>query len=219
VDIIGNSALGGNTLLYLIDGLYAGYYWDGHPYKWALPPFGDGHGGTDWPSSLFASLDPVAIDSVAYDFLLAEWPRVVTGGEGPMGSLLGGEEDYLHEAALADIPPSGTFYDPDGTGAGLPSLGVHEHWNNPSDKQYTRNLGTGDGIELIAVGAGPPEPGPDGDVDADGDVDLADLAALLGAYGRCVGDPFYNPNADFDESGCVDLGDLAALLGNYGYTP
>jgi hypothetical protein len=30
---------------------------------------------------------------------------------------------------------------------------VHEHWNNASDKEYTRNLGTGDGIELVAVPA------------------------------------------------------------------
>ena len=30
------------------------------------------------------------------------------------------------------------------------SLGVHEHWNNATDKQYTRNLGTGTGIELIS---------------------------------------------------------------------
>jgi len=26
-----------------------------------------------------------------------------------------------------------------------------EHWNNPNDKQYSRNLGTGKGIELIAI--------------------------------------------------------------------
>ena len=34
---------------------------------------------------------------------------------------------------------------------------VHEHWNNPVDKQYSRNLGTGDGIErvvpLLATGS------------------------------------------------------------------
>ena len=40
-----------------------------------------------------------------------------------------------------------------------------------------------------------------GDVDDDGDVDLADLAALLGAYGACEGDPYYNPRADLDGSG------------------
>jgi hypothetical protein len=55
-----------------------------------------------------------------------------------------------------------------------------------------------------------------GDIDGDGDVDLADLAALLAAYGTCTGDAGYNPDADLDESGCVDLSDLATLLANYG---
>ena len=55
-----------------------------------------------------------------------------------------------------------------------------------------------------------------GDVDGDGDVDLEDLAALLAAYGSCVGDPNYNPAADFDLSGCIDLADLSVLLANYG---
>ncbi len=59
-------------------------------------------------------------------------------------------------------------------------------------------------------------PGVPGDVDGDGDVDLADLAALLAAYGGCAGDPHYNPAADIDDSGCVDLVDLATLLANYG---
>ncbi|MBU0617297.1 MAG: hypothetical protein KKI02_06255 [Planctomycetes bacterium] len=60
------------------------------------------------------------------------------------------------------------------------------------------------------------EEGIPGDVDGDGDVDLADLAALLGAYGTSVGDPDYNPDADIDEDGDVDLSDLAELLGHYG---
>lgn len=55
-----------------------------------------------------------------------------------------------------------------------------------------------------------------GDLDADGDVDLADLAALLAAYGSCTGDPGYNGAGDFDDSGCVDLSDLAMLLSVYG---
>jgi len=33
----------------------------------------------------------------------------------------------------------------------LESLGVHEHWNNANDKQYSRNLGAGNGIELVNV--------------------------------------------------------------------
>ena len=152
VDLMGHQHLGGKTLLYLIDGLYGGYYAEGLPRKWKSYPFGDGENG-DWPSSLFVSQDPVAIDSVAYDFLLEEWPDVVTGGYGAPGSLKGGEQDYLHEAALIEEPPSGAFYDPSHNGSEVRplSLGVHEHWNNPIEKQYSRNLGTGEGIELVKI--------------------------------------------------------------------
>jgi hypothetical protein len=150
VDLMGHRELGGKTLLYLIDGLFAGYYWDSHPYLWKSAPFGDGTNG-DWPSSLFASQDPVAIDSVTHDFLTREWPSVVSGGVGAPGSLQGGAEDYLHEAALAEAPPSSSFYDPEKDGVRLASLGVHEHWNNAQDKLYSRNLGLNQGIELVAL--------------------------------------------------------------------
>ncbi len=43
----------------------------------------------------------------------------------------------------------GTKYDPERDGTPLQSLGVFERWNNASDKQYGRNLGRGDGIELV----------------------------------------------------------------------
>ena len=33
----------------------------------------------------------------------------------------------------------------------LASLGVHEHWNNLQEKKYSRNLGVGEGIELVPV--------------------------------------------------------------------
>ena len=154
VDLMGHPELGGKTVLYLVDALFCGYYWDSHPYQWKMPPFGDGVTG-DWPSSVFVSLDPVAVDSVGYDFLRHEWPRVVTGSNGQLGE---GPQDYLHESAQADNPPSGTFYDPGRTGVRLASLGVHEHWNNPIDKQYSRNLGTGSGIELVSLTATRPDP-------------------------------------------------------------
>lgn len=142
VDLIGHSHLGGKTMLYLLDGLYCGVHpvdMNKGPRRWSSQPFNG-----DWTSSLFASQDPVAIDSVGFDFLHAEYedsPRKV------------GVDDFLHEAAMADNPPSGTFYDPDHTGnvKRLASLGTHEHWNNPTDKKYSRNLGTGQGIELVAV--------------------------------------------------------------------
>lgn len=148
VDLLGSPVLGDKTVLWLVDGLFGGYYWDSHPVTWNMPPFNG-----RWPSSLFASQDPVAIDSVCYDFLLTEWPAVVNNGGAATNALQGGAEDYLHEAALANNPPSGTFYDPGKTGSRLSSLGVHEHWNNPTDKQYSRNLGTGAGIELVALTA------------------------------------------------------------------
>ncbi len=155
VDLMGHPALGGKTLLYLVDGLFAGYYSESRPVKWTTAPFNN-----NWPSTLFASQDPVAIDSVCYDFLLNEWPNIVNYGyidptSTSADDLQGGAEDYLHEAALADNPPSGTFYDPGRTGARLASLGAHEHWNNATNKQYSRNLGTGQGIELVALTAGP----------------------------------------------------------------
>jgi uncharacterized protein (DUF362 family) len=132
VDIMGNANIGEKTVLYVIDGLYGGYSHGATPSKWNSEPF-DG----DWPSSVFASQDPVAIDSVGLDFLRAEW------------SLQENADNYLHEAAQADNPPSGTFYDSEGDGSRMASLGVHEHWNNPTDKTYSRNSGTGNGIELL----------------------------------------------------------------------
>ncbi|HEY5910268.1 MAG TPA: DUF362 domain-containing protein [Verrucomicrobiae bacterium] len=153
VDLVGSPVLGDKTVLWLVDGLFGGYYWDSHPYLWNMAPFNG-----RWPSSLFASQDPVAIDSVCYDFLLKEWPAVVNNGGGATNALQGGAEDFLHEAALANNPPSGTFYDPGKTGSRLASLGAHEHWNNPVDKKYSRNLGTGNGIELVALTASRPAP-------------------------------------------------------------
>jgi len=140
VDLIGHAHLGGKTVLYLIDGLFSGVHpRDPVPQRMHIPPMED-----QWSCSLFASQDPVAIDSVAFDFLYAEgtpFPRK------------GGVDDYLHEAALADQPPSGTFYDPNHAEPTqrLASLGVHEHWNNVKEKKYSRNLGASEGIELLPV--------------------------------------------------------------------
>lgn len=143
VDLLGHAHLGGKTVLNLIDGLLSGKHpVDREPRRWSAPPFNG-----DWPSSLLASQDPVAIDSVGFDFLWTEFddfPRRP------------GADDYLHEAALAHDPPSCTFYDPDHAEPTkrLASLGAHEHWNNAQERKYSRNLGTGQGIELVAVQSG-----------------------------------------------------------------
>jgi hypothetical protein len=143
VDLTGHIHLGGKTVLYLVDGLFSGVHpRDPVPQRMQSPPFKG-----QWSCSLLGSQDPLAIDSVGFDFLSAEWPEF---------ALKGGVDDYLHEAALANDPPSGTFYDPDHAAATkrLPSLGVHEHWNNSQERRYSRNLGTGEGIELVSVKLG-----------------------------------------------------------------
>jgi len=151
VDLMGHQHLGNKTLLFVLDALYVAQNQGSsisNDCRWQSAPF-NGH----WPASILVSQDGVAIDSVGLDFLSAEptirsLPDVL-----PPNSTC---ENYLHEAALADDPPSGTFYDPEGNGSGLASLGVHEHWNNATDKQYSadeyirRNLGTGEGIELVS---------------------------------------------------------------------
>ena len=132
VDLIGHGHLGGKTMLYLVDGLYTAEHNEASVFKWAS--FDD-----HWASSMLMSQDPVAIDSVALDLLRSE-PRAT--------QVRGNADNYLHEAAQAAKPPSGTVYNPDGKGV-LASLGVHEHWNNASERKYSRNLGSKEGIELI----------------------------------------------------------------------
>ncbi|MBI2840412.1 MAG: DUF362 domain-containing protein [Acidobacteria bacterium] len=142
VDLMGHRDLGGKTILYLIDGLWGGNLpsgWNGVPERWNSCGISN-----DWPKSLFASLDPVAIDSVGLDFCYEQYSVTQSFQFG---------DDYLHEAALANAPPSGSFYAPNADGIQLGSLGVHEHWNNPIEKRYTRNLSpAGTGIELVSSG-------------------------------------------------------------------
>jgi hypothetical protein len=146
VDMIGSKGLGGKTLLFILDGLFGVRDVNdlvaehGHWTKLF-------HG--EWLASLFLSQDPIAIDSVGLDLLRAEFPLGRFTDFEPMTNA----DNFMHEAALADHPPSGVRYAPDGEP--LKSLGVHEHWNNEVDRQYSRNLGRNDGIELLVVPARP----------------------------------------------------------------
>jgi hypothetical protein len=148
VDLMGHRDLGAKTVLFLIDALYA-VESEGSPVsptsRWLSSPF-NGH----WSSSLFLSQDNIAIESVGLDFWRTE--QAVNRND---TCLYGAVDNYLHEGAQADNPPSGNFYHPNGDSVRLQSLGVHEHWNNAVEKKYSRNLGTGDGIELVRPQSAP----------------------------------------------------------------
>jgi hypothetical protein len=137
VDLIGHPHLGGKTLLFMIDGLYGVESQNAEVSNQSLfqsYPFNN-----HWSSSLLLSQDPVALDSVGADILVNEPAIISQASILPKDSTY---QNYLHEAALADNPPSKTSYH-------LPSLGVHDHWNDASEKKYSRNLGFNEGIELI----------------------------------------------------------------------
>jgi len=144
-DNLGHEKLGGNALISIVDGLWGGIEATDMPVKWKIAPFNN-----DWPSSLFVSQDAVALESVCIDFLLAEADINTAFKNRPF---FPGVDDHLHQAADKANWPLGITYDPEGDGTEMAaSLGVHEHWNNPSDKKYSKNLSTdGKGIELIEI--------------------------------------------------------------------
>lgn len=136
VDFLGHKDLGEKTMLFMVDGIYGAKAVNGIPKpKWKMAPFNG-----SWPGSLFLSQDGVAIDAVGLDFLSSEWPDMID---------IAFADAYLVEAALANDPPSKTFYDPERDNTRCKSLGVMEHWNNSKEKKYSRNLGKSEGIELI----------------------------------------------------------------------
>ena len=135
VDLLSHEHVGGKTILYLGDGTFPTKIDHRTIAKFEMYPFNN-----DWTNSLFFSQDPVAIDSVMYDFLHTE-------GTNPCE----GSQNYLHQSA----EPNPNTYDPENDGTYLSeSLGVHEHWDKTVDifSPY-RYLGTmGNGIDYIAIG-------------------------------------------------------------------
>lgn len=143
VDYLGHEQLGGKTLITIIDGIWAGRSWEGYVEKWNMAPFNG-----DYPSSIFVSQDRVAIDAVGYDFLLEEYKNKENKAQ---YAYMSGTDDYLIQAADPTQWAPGIEYDPEGDGTPIESLGVYEHWNNATEKKYSRNLGTGNGIELVSL--------------------------------------------------------------------
>ena len=176
VDIMGNEYLGGNTMLFIVDGLFGGGASETkRPVKYLSSPFDN-----DWANSIFVSQDEVALESVCQDILREEWNGVRKhasyNSENENSPWWAGVADHLHQAADSENWPLELFYiDNNGTlktsddfetsepfegykpnldsDKLIGSLGTHEHWNNPIDKQYSRNLGLDKGIELIMVEA------------------------------------------------------------------
>ena len=149
VDLMGCPNLGGKTMLYIVDGLYGMQTNIDAPQKprdlWKHLFNGQ------WSASYFMSQDPVAIESVCLDFLFTEFQQDL-GMSGAPWSKKGSSrncDNYLIEAANGTNAKYGD-YKPNGKKIG--SLGVQEHWNNAKDKQYSRNLGRGKGIELVRIG-------------------------------------------------------------------
>jgi hypothetical protein len=123
VDIMASPEIGQKTLLYVIDALLGALQQQTVNTPWFTPPFNGHH-----TSSLLFSLDPVAIDTVAYDLLLHAYqdPRQPNKNSG-VAERLPGADNYLHEAALAQAAPSGVKYVQNGKP--VESLGIHEHAN------------------------------------------------------------------------------------------
>lgn len=154
VDLAASPNLGAKTILYVLDGLYCGRKWRSYPLHFPNPPFNnrvEPYENPDWPASVLASLDGVALDSVGLDILYAQTKNNVDANHGGISRILIREnaDGYLHEMAQADHPPSETAYRQDGKPLG--SLGVHEHWDSDATRRYSRNLDpqNGKGIELI----------------------------------------------------------------------
>ncbi|MBO5182495.1 MAG: DUF362 domain-containing protein [Paraprevotella sp.] len=147
VDLMGCPNLGKKTLLYIVDGIYGMQTNVGAPRadrdRWKMF-------GNQWSASYFMSLDPVAIECVCMDFLFAEFGGELGFSGAPQFKKGSSRncDNYLKEAAKGWNAKFGD-YRPNGIKTG--SLGVFEHWNNSCDKQYSRNLGKDDGIELYKV--------------------------------------------------------------------
>jgi uncharacterized protein (DUF362 family) len=152
VDLAASPNLGAKTILFVLDGLYCARRHQSYPLHFPNPPFNNQvipYENPEWPSSLLASMDGVALDSVGLDILYSQTKNNDDEHGHPRIMIRQNADDYLQEMASPHNPPSGTAY----MQAGKPvaSLGVFEHWDSDTTQQYSRNKDprNGKGIELI----------------------------------------------------------------------
>ena len=131
--------------------------------------------------------------------------------DGDHGDSFGSQVALFYDTAVIGAP----YNDDNGVGSGSAYVFAGLSDRNNNGVLDTCDIASGFSEDNDGNGV-PDECETPGDVDGDGDVDLADLAALLAAYGSHIGDPAYDPYADIDGDGDVDLSDLAELLAHYG---
>ena len=139
-DLFAHEHIGGKIVLYIGDGIFPTPYDHRVIGKFQMHPFNN-----DWTNSLYFSQDPVALDSVMFDFLHTEGTNPVEGSQ-----------NYLHQSA----EPPADVYDPENDGVYLSdSLGVHEHWNKTKDIfSKERYLGpSNNGIDYVSIVSEPLE--------------------------------------------------------------
>lgn len=156
VDLAASPTLGSKTILYVLDGLYCARRHQSYPLHFPNPPFNNKvtpYENSEWPSSLLASMDGVALDSVGLDILYSQTKNNLDEYGHPRIVIRENADDYLQEMAVPDHPPSGTKYMQ--AGRPITSLGVFEHWDSDATRQYSRNRDPqgGRGIELIYLPA------------------------------------------------------------------
>jgi hypothetical protein len=154
VDLAASPNLGAKTILFVLDGLYCGRKWRSYPQHFPAAPFGnrvEPYENRDWPASILASMDGVALDSVGLDILFAQ-TKNNNDSQGRSRILIrANADDYLFEMARPDHAPSGMAYMQGGKA--VSSLGVHERWDSDEPRRSSRNLDPvkGKGIELVSL--------------------------------------------------------------------
>ena len=105
VDLAASPNLGAKTILFVLDGLYSGRKWQHYPQHFPNPPFNnraEPYENPDWPASVLASMDGVALDSVGLDILFAQTRNNNDANGHPRILIRANADDYLFEMAQAD---------------------------------------------------------------------------------------------------------------------